>query len=112
MRSRRAAWCCALLSWLPAAEPRAAVLAPAPARHVREPAPRLLSPWPCGASRCRNLLAFKLLHLIHRGDTVVERVAVFMIGLPGAGKVRAARATPERPHLVTQSALVFFGRVE
>ena len=92
MRYRRAAWWAALLLGLPMATPRAALLAPAPVRHVRE----LLGQWPCGASQCRNRLAFRLLHLIHRGDTVVDRVAVFMIGLPGAGKVRA-NASPHTP---------------
>ena len=43
---------------------------------------------PVGASSCSNLLAYRFLRLIHRGDTVVDRVAVFMIGLPGAGKSR------------------------
>ena len=92
MRYRRAAWWAALLFGLPVVTPRAALLAPAPVRHVRE----LLGQWPCGASQCRNRLAFRLLHLIHRGDTVVDRVAVFMIGLPGAGKVRA-NASPHTP---------------
>ena len=53
---------------------------------------------PCGASRCKNRLLYKLLHALHKGDTVVDRVAVFMIGLPGSGKSRviAYRYTLDR----------------
>ena len=52
---------------------------------------------PAGASYCENLLAYQLLRKINRGDTVVDKVAVFMIGLPGSGKVRAHRGpTPHK----------------
>ena len=52
---------------------------------------------PAGASTCSSLPLFRLLHLIRRGDTVVDRVAVFMIGLPGAGKVPQARPRAQTP---------------
>jgi len=42
----------------------------------------------CGTSSCRSPLLFRLLHTLQKGDTVVDRVAVFMIGLPGSGKSR------------------------
>lgn len=53
-------------------------------RHLRH----LVDAAPVGSSHCRNMLLFQLLRPFHRSDVVVDKVAVFMIGLPGAGKSR------------------------
>ena len=74
-------------------EPRTASL-----NGLRKSLKTLIPRKPQSNEECTKTLAYKLLHLIHRGDTVVDRVAVFMIGLPGAGKSRviAYRYTLDR----------------
>jgi shikimate kinase len=89
-----------------------AALLGAEATSLEQPRPsrvsRLRSLLPGGAGSSRSPL-YHLLHVLHKGDTVVDRVAVFMIGLPGAGKSRVIAeryALDRRTHAPLNSTVV------